>query len=103
MEKGSSRSENVLLEVVIEWLLLSLWTTCFAGQTFFLGTSVQRVQAVPMQTEKSVKYAMHTSISLHQFFGFPLLKASETQKPFKTNGKLSLRWYKPPVKPSEDF
>lgn len=54
MEKGSSRSENVLLEVVIEWLLLSLWTTCFAGQTFFLGTSVQRVQAVPMQTEKSV-------------------------------------------------
>lgn len=52
--KGGSKSENVLLEAVIEWLLFSLWTTCFAGQTYFLGTSVQRVQAVPLQTEKCV-------------------------------------------------
>lgn len=53
-EKGGCKSENVLLEVGIEWLLFSLWTTCFAGQTYFLGTSVQRVHAVPLQTEKCV-------------------------------------------------
>lgn len=53
-EEGGSKPENVLLEAVTERLLFSLWTTCFAGQTYFLGICVQRVQAVPLQTEKFI-------------------------------------------------